>query len=56
MSARSSRARRVALAPLHAVRAVLMLFLIAFARALGGRVPHPKPEPRNVAAEVERKR
>jgi hypothetical protein len=50
------RLRRVLLAPLRVLRSILLTALIAFARALGGRVPHPKPEPRNLAAEVERRR
>ena len=52
----SPRLRRALLAPLRLLRSVIFTALVAIARALGGRVPHPRPEPRNVAAEVERKR
>lgn len=56
MLSRFPRARRALLAPLRLLRFVLFTAVMVLARAFGGRPPDLKPEPRNVAAQVERKR
>lgn len=56
MPPHATKARRAYLAPLRLLRFLLVPTLMALARALGGRPPELKPEPRNRATEVERKR
>jgi hypothetical protein len=41
---------------LHGIRATLTVAFVAVARALGGRPPRPKADPRNLPAQVERDR
>lgn len=40
----------------HPLRLILVAMLTAFARGLGGAPYTPKPAPRNLPAEVERKK
>ena len=42
--------------PFRVLRTVLVVGMMAVARALGGKPRIPKPEPRNLPCEVEKKR
>ncbi|HEY3450067.1 MAG TPA: hypothetical protein VGK67_27185 [Myxococcales bacterium] len=42
--------------PFQFLRTVLVLVMVAFARAFGGKPRIPNPEPRNIPGEVERKK
>ena len=42
--------------PFQFFRTALLVTMMALARAFGAKVYIPKPEPRNLPAEVERKR
>ncbi len=42
--------------PFQILRTVLVVGMMALARALGGKPRIPNPEPQNVPGEVERKR
>ena len=41
--------------PFQILRTTLVLAMVAFARAFGGKPRIPNPEPQNVPSEVERK-
>ena len=42
--------------PFQVLRTALVVFLMAVARAFGGQLRIPKPEPRNLPCEVEKKK
>jgi hypothetical protein len=53
---RAAHALRTLRTLFHPLRLVLVAVLVAFARGLGGAPYVPKPAPRNLPAEVERRK